>query len=252
MKNINNVPIKYLSFGLKSKSGTNNLGRKTVKTKSSGKSKRKFRILDFYRNYSESFLVLRIEYDPNRSANIALICFKNGLLCYIIATSNLKKGMFIDNKNFIDGTTRPLFDYSYGDYISNVELNHNYGSKIARAAGTYCIVLHKLSENLVVVRLPSGEEKILYSQNKGTLGIVSNINHKFVNLKKAGRSFLKGKKPIVRGVAKNCVDHPHGGGRGRTSKLPVPSNFTRRVLKGVPNRSKKIKFVYKSRKKNNG
>ena len=250
MKNIKNIPIKYLSFGLKSKSGINNLGRKTVKTKSKGKAKRKFRILDFYRNYQESFLVLKVEYDPNRSANIALICFKNGLLCYIIATSNLKKGMFIDNNNFVEGTTRTLDSYSYGDYISNVELNHNYGSKVARAAGTYCIVLHKLDAKRIVVRFPSGEEKILYGKNKGTLGIVSNINHKFENWKKAGRSFLKGRKPIVRGVAKNCVDHPHGGGRGRTSKLPVPSNFTRRVLKGVPNRSKKPKFIYKSRKKN--
>ena len=161
MKNINTIPIKYLSFGLKSKSGINNLGRKTVKTKSSGKSKRKFRILDFYRNYEESFLVLKIEYDPNRSADIALICFKNGLLCYIVATANLKKGMFIDNTNFVDGTTRALSCYNYGDYISNVELNYNYGSKIARSAGTYCIVLHKLCENRIVLRLPSGEEKIL-------------------------------------------------------------------------------------------
>ena len=252
MKNINKNPIKYLVFGLKSKSGNNNLGRKTVKTKSSGKSKRKFRILDFYRNYQESFLVLKIEYDPNRSANIALICFKNGLLCYIIATTNLQKGMFINNNNFVESTTRSIESYNYGDYISNVELNYNYGSKIARAAGTYCIVLHKLNNNSIVIRFPSGEEKILYKKNKGTLGIVSNINHKYINLKKAGRSFLKGKKPIVRGVAKNCVDHPHGGGRGRTSKLPVPSNFTRRVLKGVPNKTKKNKFVYKSRKKING
>lgn len=250
MKNINNNPIKYLVFGLKSKSGNNNLGRKTVKTKSRGKSKRKFRILDFYRNYNESFLVLKIEYDPNRSANIALICFKNGLLCYIIATSNLQKGMFINNNNFVESTTRSIESYNYGDYISNVELNYNYGFKIARAAGTYCIVLHRLNSNSIVVRFPSGEEKILFKKNKGTLGIVSNINHKYLNIGKAGRNFLKGKKPVVRGVAKNCVDHPHGGGRGRTSKLPVPSNFTRRVLKGVPSRKKKTKFVYKSRKIN--
>nr|QFQ52414.1 ribosomal protein L2 [Paramoeba aparasomata] len=250
MKSIFNKPIKYLSFGLKSKSGVNNLGRKTVKTKSKGKSKRKFRILDFYRDYQESFLVLKIEYDPNRSASIALICFKNGLLCYIIATTNLIKGMFLDNQNLLGGTTRPLSGYSYGDYVSNIELNFGYGSKIARAAGTYCIILHKLNNYSLVVRFPSGEEKILFNRNKGTFGIVSNINHKFINLKKAGTSFLKGRKPIVRGVAKNCVDHPHGGGRGRTSKLPVPSNFTRRVLKGVPTNKKPIKFLYKSRKKN--
>jgi len=164
MKNISKCPIKYLTFGLKSKSGNNNLGRKTVKTKSKGKSKRKFRILDFYKNYRESFLVLKIEYDPNRSANIALICFKNGLLCYIIATSNLKKGMFINNTNFVEGTTRSLDYYSYGDYISNVELNHKYGSKIARAAGTYCIVLQKLDNNSIVIKFPSGEEKILYKK----------------------------------------------------------------------------------------
>lgn len=250
MKNIFKSPIKYLTFGLKSKSGINNLGRKTVKTKSKGKAKRKFRILDFYRNkYQESFLVLKIEYDPNRSAKIALICFKNGLLCYILATSNLKSGMFLDNKNLIEGTTRALSNYNYGDYVSSVELNYNYGSKIARAAGTYCIILQKLNTQTLVLKFPSGEEKILFYNNLGTLGIVSNQNHKFINLKKAGRSFLKGRKPKVRGVAKNSVDHPHGGGRGRTSKLPVPSNFTRRVLKGVPSNKKCIKFLYKSRKK---
>ena len=250
MKNIFKNSIKYLTFGLKSKSGVNSLGRKTVKTKSKGKQKRKFRIIDFYRiNYMESFLVLKIEYDPNRSSRIALICFRNGLLCYILATSNLHSGMFLDNKNFISGTVRELSEYSYGDYVSCVELNYNYGSKIARSAGTYCIVLQKLTNNTLVIRFPSGEEKILFSKNTGVLGTISNQNHKFFNFKKAGRSFLKGKKPKVRGVAKNSVDHPHGGGRGRTSKLPVPSNFTRRVLKGVPNR-KKIKFIYKSRKKN--
>lgn len=250
MKNIFKSPIKYLTFGLKSKSGINNLGRKTVKTKSKGKAKRKFRILDFYRNkYQESFLVLKIEYDPNRSAKIALICFKNGLLCYVLATSNLKSGMFLDNKNLIEGTTRALSNYNYGDYVSSVELNYNYGSKIARAAGTYCIILQKLNTQTLVLKFPSGEEKILFYNNLGTLGIVSNQNHKFINLKKAGRSFLKGQKPKVRGVAKNSVDHPHGGGRGRTSKLPVPSNFTRRVLKGVPSNKKCIKFLYKSRKK---
>lgn len=252
MKSIFNSPIKYLTFGLKSKSGTNNLGRKTVKTKSKGKQKRKFRILDFYRNnYQESFVVLKIEYDPNRSAQIALICFKNGLLCYILATTNLSNGMLLDNKNFIEGTVRELNNYNYGDYISGVELNYNYGSKIARSAGTYCIVLQKLKSNsLIVVRFPSGEEKILCTKNFGTLGITSNTNHKFINLNKAGKGFLKGKKPKVRGVAKNSVDHPHGGGRGRTSKLPVPSNFTRRVLKGIPTRKiNSIKFLYKSRKK---
>lgn len=249
MKNINKVPIKYLVFGLKNKSGSNTLGRKTVKTKGSGRSRRKFRILDFYRNYQESFLVLRIEYDPNRTAHIALICFKNGLLCYIIATVNLKKGMFINNSHHIEGITKELKFYNYGDYISNVELNYNYGSKISRSAGTYCIVLQKLSNNNIVVRFPSGEERILYENNKATLGIVSNINHKFKKLRKAGNNYWRGKKSIVRGVAKNCIDHPHGGGRGKTSKLAVPSNFTKRVLKGVPNKSKQIKFLYKSRKK---
>ena len=129
-----------------------------------------------------------------------------------------------------------------------MELNYKYGSKVARSAGTYCIVLQNLTKCTRVIRFPSGDEKILFHRNKGTLGIVSNINHKFRVIGKAGKNFLRGKKPIVRGVAKNCVDHPHGGGRGRTSKLPVPSNFTRRVLKGVPNK-KKIKFLYKSRKK---
>jgi large subunit ribosomal protein L2 len=249
MKNISNT-IKYLSFGLKSKAGINTFGRKTVKTKGSGKQKRKFRIIDFYKDYNSSFLVIRIEYDPNRSANIALICFKNGLLTYIIATTTMKEGVFIDIRTLNNGVTKSLDNYTYGDYISSLELNYKYGAKVARAAGTYCIILNYFNNSNIIVRFPSGEEKLVYYKNKATLGIISNINHKFINRGKAGKNYLIGKKPIVRGVAKNCVDHPHGGGRGRTSKLPMPVNFTRRCLKGVSSRKSGIdKLLYKSRKK---
>jgi len=188
MKNIKNIPIKYLSFGLKSKSGINNLGRKTVKTKSSGKRKRRYRIIDFYRNYEESFLVIKVEYDPNRSANIALVCFRNGLLCYIIAVSTFKEGTFVNNESFTEGISRPLCFFNYGDYVSNIGLNYNYGAKIARSAGTYGIVLQKLNNNQIVVKLPSGEQKILYYKNRCVLGVVSNIDHKL------NKGFTKNKR----------------------------------------------------------
>lgn len=251
MKNIKST-IKYLSFGLKSKAGINFRGRKTIKTKSSGRQKRRYRILDFYKNYNSPFLVIRIEYDPNRSAYIALVCFRNGLLCYILATENLESGIFISNNLITSGVNKKIKYYKYGDLVSSLELLPNFGAKVARAAGTFCVILHWFSKTQIIVRFPSGEEKILSSNSKATFGIISNLNHKFRLVGKAGRSYLLGKKPSVRGVAKNCVDHPHGGGRGRTSKLPVPSNFSRRVLQGVSSKLKNRPYrLYKSRKKIN-
>lgn len=228
--------LKYLSFGLKFKSGINYTGKKSFKTKGSGKSKRKFRLIDFYfDNYLIPFFVLKIEYDPNRSSNIALICYKNGFLSYIIAVHGLKENTFLSHEFNTVGLVKQLKDLKFGTFISCVELRKSKGAKIARSAGCYGVVLHKnLNKNKIIIRLPSGEERLFCLYNKAQLGIISNINHKFKKKKKAGNNIWLGRKPIVRGVAKNCVDHPHGGGRGKTSKLKLPSNFTRRVLKGVP------------------
>lgn len=230
---IRNKSVKYLTFGLRNKSGINSFGRKTVLSKGSGKAKRRYRLIDFYRNnYKVTYVILRIEYDPNRSARIALICYRNGFLSYIILTEGLEVGAILRYENIGIGWTNPIHNIPSGTFINCVELRPNLGGKLARSAGCYCVLINKTLYNKIVIRLPSGEERYISKYSKGTVGIISNSEHKFKKLKRAGDSFRLGLKPKVRGVAKNCVDHPNGGGRGKTSKWTDCPNFTRRVLKG--------------------
>jgi large subunit ribosomal protein L2 len=229
-----NSVIKYLSFGLKNKTGKNFSGHRTVLSKGYGRQKRKFRLIDFNRLIQVPGIVLKIEYDPNRSCNIALICYKNGFLSYILAVNGLEKNMFINNGFLKSGTVRKLEDFDLGSFVCCIELRQGFGAKIARSAGCFGVVLSKFKKNTICLRLPSGEERALKGTNSAVLGVISNIQKKYEKKKKASENIFLGKKPKVRGVAKNCVDHPHGGGRGKTSPLVLASNFTRRVLKGVP------------------
>jgi large subunit ribosomal protein L2 len=232
---MNKKVVKYLSFGLKNKTGVNFSGHRTVLSKGSGRSKRKFRLIDFSRLIRIPGVILRVEYDPNRSCNIALICYKNGFLSYIIAVNGMKKDMFINTGFLISGAVKNLEDFDLGSFICCVELRKGLGAKISRSAGCFSVVLsHMKEKKKVCLRLPSGEERFIKSENSAVLGIVSNIQKKFKKKTKASDNVFLGRKPVVRGVAKNCVDHPHGGGRGKTSPLVLSSNFTRRVLKGVP------------------
>lgn len=251
-----NKLIKYLSFGLKNKTGVNFSGHRTVLSKGTGRSKRKFRLIDFTRLIQIPGIILRIEYDPNRSSNIALVCYKNGFLSYIIAVNGMHKDMFINNGFLTSGSVKELKDFDLGSFICCIELRKDFGAKIARSAGCFSVVLSHIKQfNKVVIRLPSGEERLLKSSNTAVLGVVSNVNKKFKKKRKASDNLRLGKKPSVRGVAKNCVDHPHGGGRGKTSPLVLSSNFTRRVLKGVPSacvkqiNKRKIWVVKERRKK---
>jgi large subunit ribosomal protein L2 len=251
MKNIK--VIKYLSFGLKNKTGINFSGHRTVLSKGSGRAKRKFRLIDFSRSINIPGIILRIEYDPNRSCNIALVCYKNGFLSYIIAVSGMKENMFINTGFLMSGSVKILNNFDLGSFVCCIELRKNFGAKIARSAGCFSVVLSH-THNKVCLRLPSGEERFLKGDNSAILGVVSNIQKKFKKKKKASDNIFLGKKPSVRGVAKNCVDHPHGGGRGKTSPLTLSSNFTRRVLKGVSTvKNKKLlkrkNWVFKERKK---
>lgn len=239
---MNNKIVKYLSFGLKNKTGINFSGHRTVLSKGAGKSKRKFRLIDFSRLIQIPGVILRIEYDPNRSCNIALVCYKNGFLSYIIAVNGMKPNMFINTGFLVSGAVKTLNEFDLGSFICCVELRKGLGAKFSRSAGCFSVVLSRLKEEKkVCLRLSSGEERLLKEENTAVLGVVSNIHRKFKKKKKASDNIFLGKKPVVRGVAKNCVDHPHGGGRGKTSPLVLSSNFTRRVLKGVPTvKSKKL------------
>ena len=225
--------IKYLSFGLTNKTGVNFSGHRTVLSKGSGRSKRKFRLIDFKRSIDIPGIILKIEYDPNRSCNIALVCYKNGFLSYILAVNGMKENMFINTGFLMSGSVKNLKNFDLGSFICCVELRKNFGAKIARSAGCFSVVLKRTFDK-ISIRLPSGEERYIKADNSAVLGVVSNMQRKLKKKKKASDNILLGKKPKVRGVAKNCVDHPHGGGRGKTSPLVLSSNFTRRVLKGVP------------------
>lgn len=209
--------IKYLTFGLKNYAGVNNMGHKTVKSKGT-RVKKKYRLIDFFRTYVDiPAMVLRIEYDPNRSANIALICYKNGFLSYILAAEGLKEGMVLNSVDKIVGSTYPLVNIKFGSFISCMELKKKKGSKVARSAGSFCLLISQINENYYLIRFPSGLEKLIFKYNKAMIGIVSNRGHNLIKKGKAGVNIRLGKKSTVRGVAKNCVDHPNGGGRGKTS-----------------------------------
>jgi large subunit ribosomal protein L2 len=179
-KKIKNLPIKYLSFGLK---------KKNFYTQSYTKAKKKYRFIDFFRNTANlACFVLRVEYDPNRTASIALICYKNGFLSYIIAPSGLRVNSYITPKILAVGSINSLNNFSYGSFLHCLELIQSYGFKIARSAGTFCILLNKFNKNFFLLKLPSGEERLIYKNNRAVLGIVSNTNIKFNKLKKAGNS----------------------------------------------------------------
>lgn len=153
-----NKPIKYLSFGLKNKTGVNFSGHRTVISKGSGRHKRKFRIIDFGRFTKIPGVILKIEYDPNRSCNIALVCYKNGFLSYILAINGMKKNMFINTGFLMSGAVKMLKDFDLGSFICCIELRRNLGAKICRSAGCFSVVLSQVKEH-VCLRLPSGEER---------------------------------------------------------------------------------------------
>jgi len=157
--------------------------------------------------------------------------------------------MIISQVNFISGRINNLQAFKVGSFISCIELYPSFGAKITRAAGCFSIILAKKFNN-IKIRLSSGEERLVKNKNKAILGVVSNIGHILLKKKKAGNNIWIGLKPRVRGVAQNCVDHPHGGGRGKTPKLVTAVNFTKRVLKGVPSIKKKknLWFIVRSRK----
>ena len=217
-----NKPIKYLTFGLRKCTGKNFSGRRSILSKGSGRSKRRYRIIDFYRlNYKVKHILIRIEYDPNRSSLIGLICYKNGFLSYILLVEGVKVGKVFDNSIKSIGLTTEIYKINTGSFFSCLEIRPFLGAKIARSAGCFCFLVNNLfyhNNRKMLVRLPSGEERFLNKNCKATLGIISNSDKKLKKKRRAGDNYYLGYKPKVRGVAKNSVDHPNGGGRGKTSK----------------------------------
>ena len=210
-------PEKSLTEKLSKKGGRNNQGRLTVRHQGGG-HKRKYRIIDFKRNKDGiAGRVATIEYDPNRSANIALIHYIDGEKRYILAPKGLKVDMQVmagPDADIKVGNALPLSNIPVGTLIHNIELKPGKGGQLVRAAGTSAQLLGK-DGKYAIVRLQSGETRMILATCRATVGAVGNEEHELVNIGKAGRSRWLGKRPTVRGSVMNPVDHPHGGGEGR-------------------------------------
>jgi len=213
-----NSPEKKLTFGKKRCSGRNNRGVITLRGRGGG-HKRKYRIIDFRRkNTTSTAKVVSIEYDPNRNAHIAKLHYMDGGKKYILAPRALKVGMIISsgaNSPIEIGNAMPLEFIPLGSIVHNIELTLGKGGQIARAAGTYAQLIAKEGD-FVTLRLPSGEVRLVNKKCYATLGQVGNVEFVNITLGKAGRKRWLGKKPKVRGVVMNPIDHPHGGGEGRS------------------------------------
>ena len=212
-------PVKKLTEGLPSKGGRNNAGRITARRRGGG-HKRLYRKIDFKRRkFDVPATVERIEYDPNRSAFIALLEYEDGEQSYIVAPQRLAVGDTVVAGRSVDvkpGNAMPMENIPVGTIIHNIEMRPGKGAQIARAAGTYAQLVGKDS-GYAQLRLTSGEARMVPARCMATIGAVSNSDNQNIKKAKAGRNRWLGKRPSVRGVAMNPVDHPHGGGEGRSS-----------------------------------
>ena len=250
-----NKPEKSLLAPLPKKAGRNNQGKITVRHHGGG-HKKQYRIIDFKRNKDNvPAKVATIEYDPNRSANIALLHYADGEKRYIIAPKELQVGQVVVSGTEADikiGNALPLANIPVGTLIHNIELKPGKGGQLVRSAGASAQVLGKEGK-YVLVRLKSGEVRMILATCRATIGEVGNEQHGLVNIGKAGRTRWLGKRPTVRGSVMNPNDHPHGGGEGRTSigrKSPM-SPWGKPTL-GKKTRSKKArsnKFIVRARTK---
>ncbi|WP_019904483.1 50S ribosomal protein L2 [Methylobacterium sp. 77] len=232
-------PVKKLTEGKSSSGGRNNLGRITVRFRGGG-HKRTLRNVDFKRRVQlgVAATVERIEYDPNRTAFIALITYPDGVQSYILAPQRLSPGDKVIAAEQVDikpGNAGPVGNMPVGTIVHNIELKIGKGGAIARSAGNYAQIVGR-DQGYVTLRLNSGEQRLVHGQCFASVGAVSNPDHMNISLGKAGRNRWLGKRPHVRGVAMNPVDHPHGGGEGRTSggRNPV-------TPWGVPTKGKKTR-----------
>ncbi len=244
-------PVKKLTEGLTSSGGRNNKGRITARRQGGG-HKRLFRQIDFKRRkYGMPAVVEHLEYDPNRTAFIALIKYEDGELAYILAPQRLAAGDTVISGERTDvkpGNAMPLSSVPVGTIIHNVELKAGKGGQIARSAGAYAQLVGR-DMGYAILRLMSGEQRRVRSECMATVGAVSNPDHQNIKLGKAGRSRWLGKRPSVRGVAMNPVDHPHGGGEGRTSGGRHPVTPWGKPTKGKKTRNNKAtdKDILRSR-----
>jgi large subunit ribosomal protein L2 len=245
-------PVKSLTEGLSKSGGRNNTGRITTFHRGGG-HKRTYRIVDFKRvKFDVVGTVERLEYDPNRTAWIALISYEDGEQAYIVAPQRLSAGdKVISSMNTVDvkpGNAMPLERMPVGTIVHNIELKPRKGGQVARSAGAYAQYVGR-DQGWAILRLNSGEQRRVHGSCLATVGAVSNQDHSNTSLGKAGRSRWLGRKPVNRGVTMNPIDHPHGGGEGRTSGGRHPVTPWGKPTKGKKTRSNKAtdKFIVRSR-----
>jgi large subunit ribosomal protein L2 len=244
-------PVKGLTVGKPEKGGRNNLGRITVRFRGGG-HKQTYRIIDFKRRKLDvAGTVERLEYDPNRTSFIALLSYPDGEQAYIIAPQRLAVGETVIAGVQVDvkpGNAMPLASIPVGTIVHNIETKIGKGGALARSAGAYAQIVGR-DQGYVALRLGSGEQRLVHGQCFATVGAVSNPDHMNASLGKAGRNRWLGRRPHNRGVTMNPVDHPHGGGEGRTSGGRHPVSPWGKPTKGKKTRSNKAtdKFIVASR-----
>lgn len=246
-------PEKSLVYGIHKSCGRNNDGKMTMRYIGGG-HKRLYRFIDFLRDKDSIPAVVKtIEYDPNRSARIALVCYADGEKRYIVAPQGLTVGQTIESGAGIApeiGNTLLLSEIPFGTFIHNIELRPGEGAKLVRSAGTYAQLMTR-DGKYAIIKMPSGETRMILQSCRATIGVVSNVEHNLERSGKAGRSRWLGRRPRVRGVVMNPVDHPMGGGEGRASG-GHPRSRKGMPAKGYKTRSpKKVsnKFIVERRKK---
>jgi large subunit ribosomal protein L2 len=244
-------PVKHLTEGKPGTGGRNNNGRVTVRFRGGG-HKQAYRVVDFKRRKLDMpAKVERIEYDPNRTSFIALVKYTDGERNYIIAPQRLSVGDEIVSGVQVDvkpGNAMPLANMPVGTIVHNVEMKIGKGGALARSAGTYAQIVGR-DQGYVILRLNSGEQRLVHGQCLGTVGAVSNPDHMNISIGKAGRKRWLGRRPHNRGVTMNPIDHPHGGGEGRTSGGRHPVSPWGKPTKGKKTRRNKstTKFIVSSR-----
>lgn len=250
----NGKPLKSLTDTKKKTDGRNNQGKITVRHRGGG-VKRKYRLIDFKRvKDGVTAVVKSIEYDPNRSANIALISYKDGVKSYIIAPKGLCVGDVVESGEMVDvkvGNTMPIMNIPVGTVIHNIELKPGKGGQLARSAGGSAQILGREGK-YVLIRLASGETRKILGTCRATIGVVGNEDYELVKVGKAGRTRYKGVRPTVRGSVMNPNDHPHGGGEGRApvgrSGPMTPWGKPALGLKTRKNKKESDKYIVTRRK----
>lgn len=248
-----NKPVKRLTAKKSKTAGRNSYGRITTRHRGGG-AKQKYRIIDFKRNKLDiPATVQTLEYDPNRTCNIALLAYADGFKSYIIAPNGLAVGDKVISSKDADikvGNSKELKDIPVGTLVHNIELYPGSGGQIARSAGSYAQLMGKEGKE-VLLRLPSSEVRKVKSNCRATIGQVGNLEHEQIVIGKAGKTRHRGIRPTVRGVVMNPVDHPHGGGEGRTSGGRHPVSPWGLPTKGFKTRKNKRtdKFIVSRRKK---